>query len=402
MALTINDMSGGELNGLQELSASSGSPTAPSTNPRTGTFHYRLDANESITFDPFVSVADAGTDYVVGFGVNLSDKTPAVNADFLRISEVTSIILILELQTNGDVLVQDVDNNTIRTINDPFTDGTYHYIEVYFQHADSATVEVFIDNVSQGSDSAKDLNATEAIDKVIFINQGSTGITVDIDDYYFESGATAATDRLSTSSAGVEVLGVYQNTVEDATDQGDALANGTWALVGEVPLNEGASNDAQYVDTGNLTGSTICDSADSNARPGPSGDANVDGDSNIKAAKWIGRFKRGTGGGRTHNFYGGNDGAGANHATWIASNDAKTLGMALTTGFVTFTMISESTEVPSSTEDFQYGFSKDTTAGQDIFCGDIWAMLLHVPTVSAPVYPDELLVRQFDPTQLRM
>ena len=62
---------------------------------------------------------------------------------------------------------------------------------------------------------------------------------------------------------------MYQNTVEDATDQGDALANGTWALVSETPLNEGTSNDAQYVDTGNLTGSTICDEG---TRAGPSGD----------------------------------------------------------------------------------------------------------------------------------
>ncbi len=60
----------------------------------------------------------------------------------------------LELQTGGDVLVVDANGATIRTITSPFTAAADHFVEVYFQHAASGTVEVFIDDVSQGSDGA--------------------------------------------------------------------------------------------------------------------------------------------------------------------------------------------------------------------------------------------------------
>ena len=375
MALTINDFSGAETRGTDEFSAISGTVFTSGSQVRTGVFTYSLDISPfgSGEFAPFASVADAGNDYVCGFGIRFGDLTPNTNpARFLSLREGSSEFFALEETTDGDLLIIDAAGSTIRTVSpSPFTVFVYSFVEIYFQHQASATVEVFVDGVSLGSDSGQDLTDGGTFDTVRF-ETVSGGAPFSFDDYYFMSGATAAADRLGDA----EVF-MYQNTAEDATDQGDTLANGTWALVSETPLNEGTSNDAFYQDTGNLTGSTICDEG---TRSGPSGDANVDGDSNIKAAKWIGWFKRSTGGGRTHNFYGGNDGAGANHATWIASNDAKTLGMTLTVGYVTHTMISEGTEVPSSSEDFQYGFSKDATAGQDIFCGDIWAMLLHVPS----------------------
>ena len=55
--------------------------------------------------------------------------------------------------------------------------------------------------------------------------------------------------------------------------------------------------------------------------------------------------------------------------------------------------------------DFSIGISAgtDDTGGRNIFAADIWAMLLHVSAAPPPAdFPDEFLVSQFDPTQLRM
>ena len=373
MALQVNNFTGFETGDTLEALSIAGSPTFPITDVRSGGRKLFLDVGSEKYTLPWVdNVTDAGGDYIIGFAVKFASTSSDPTA-FATVSDTNGSIIEINVDNNNSIVVESQGVDQITSSEEVIGTSSYHYIEVYFQHSDSGNAELFIDGVSQGTATAQDFSRGGSLDSTVgllFNHDGSNDIS--IDDVYILSGASSASDAFGDA----EVF-PYQNTAEDATDQGDTLADGTWALVSETPLNEGTSNDAQYVDTGNLTGSTICDEG---TRAGPSGDANVDGDSNIKAAKWIGRFKRGAGGGRTHNFYGGNDGAGANHATWIASNDAKTLAMSLDTVYATFTMLSESTEVPSSTEDFQYGFSKSATGGQDIFCGDIWAMLLHVPS----------------------
>ena len=50
MALALNDFSGAETGGLEETSATVGTPSAPTTNPRSGARAYRLAAGDAIEF----------------------------------------------------------------------------------------------------------------------------------------------------------------------------------------------------------------------------------------------------------------------------------------------------------------------------------------------------------------
>jgi len=397
MAVILRNLIGFETGGLEEAQVVVGSPDATeATIVRSGIRSLKMGAAATPAEYHIENIGDGSGNNNIGFGMYLTDVTPATNIDFWQMFNELATptrLFSLRFKTDGNIALVDANGTEGASAASGMSVNTFHFIEYFHDTVSNNSVfKVWVDG-NLIIDTTDDIDpggasADRALDGR-FIGADNTAGNPDIyfeDFYWYTGGAADASDRLGDA----EVF-MYQNTVEDATDQGDALADGTWALVGEIPLNEGTSNDAQYVDTGNLTGSTICDSADSNARPGPSGDSNIDGDSNIKAAKWIGRFKRGSGGGRTHNFYGGNDGAGANHATWIASNDAKTLDLDLTTSYQTFSMISESTEVPNSSEDFQYGFSKSATAGQDIFCGEIWAMLLHVPD-TGPAVPIPSLV----------
>ncbi len=372
MALTLNNFVGAETQGLEESSASTGSPTVSTSVPRSGTANFFLNSLASLSFPWVVSgVTDAGADYV--FSVAFRETTvvsPSATAAVVEVLDDSGgVIISLRKDTSGNVGLYDANDSQLGTAELTTTAGIWYFIEVYAQlNNASGSWEWFVDGTSKESGSGADLtdgNAFGSSSSVLRLYAQDSGSAQLFDDIYILSGASASSDAFGNA----EVF-AYQNTAEDATDQGDALATGTWALVSETPLNEGSSNEASYVDTGTLTGSTICDEGD---RAGPSGDANIDGDSSIKGAKWVGRFKRGSGTGRTHSFLIGNSGDGVT---------AKTI--ALETAYATTEYLSEAAgEVPLTTESFQHGFSKDLTAGQDIFCGDIWAMLLHVPAAVA-------------------
>ncbi len=528
MALTLNQTFGAETGGEEELSfAQAGVDGSEATIVRSGARSLKCSASGAWQI-PWVdpSVTDAGSAYIAGIAFR-TDNTGLIELFGAMDDTGSGKIINVTMLAGGQLQLRDAAGSTLdSSVGTNYNDGAWHYIQVYAQlNSASGDWEWFIDGVSEGSGSGADLtdgNGFGGSGSLYQAGGGSDANPIYYDDLQIFSGATAASDRLggSTLDSMPQVLGAYQNTVEDATDQGDALADGTWALVGELPGNEGASNDAQYVDTGNLTGSTICDEGD---RPGPaeaaafdsavssgdeawgsigqeqiagsfsvnttrtidrlefevwknntptddinveivndsSGDpsgsvvasatvANGDlptssgtrtsvaitaaltggttywirlsrqgslhatdnfrwgsGDDGtasktlfsgtwsnrtkasevtvywdqydvtgtIVGAKWIGRFKRGTGGGITHSFLIGNDGDGVS---------AKTV--ALITAYETFTYISEAPgEVPLSTENFQHGFQKSATGGQDMFCGDIWATLLHVPSGAAGV-----------------
>jgi hypothetical protein len=356
MALTLNDFSGAETGGLEETSATVGTPTAPTANPRSGARAYRLAAGDAIEFAPFATVADAGTDYVVGASVSFDDVSPAAAVPFLSLREGAAEFLRLELTTGGDVLVVDAGGATIRTISGPFTAAAHHFVEVYFQHSASGTVEVFIDDASQGSDSARDLTDGGTFDTVRFENAAASAATLDVDDYYLKSGATAAADRFGP----VEVFG-YQAWPSSDTDNGSALDLGTWDLAGETPLDASAGHIVSYT-ANNKNGSADSDGTGG----GPSGDSNIDGDSNIKAAKWVFHAQRTN---------------GSNSAPFLRYGDTggtTDSGDILTTDFANHVFLSETTNVPSSTQFFRMGGGKGS-GGRDVEIGEMWGMLLHVP-----------------------
>jgi hypothetical protein len=285
--------------------------------------------------------------------------------------------ITMQLDTDRTLIVIDRDNVARITSTTALSVDTYYFIELYWQNLDSGNAELFINSVSEGTTSARDFKETTLVVDGYSIRSNLTASEPDhfFDDVYILTGASSASDRLSNFA-----VKTYQSTDVGATDQGDTLADGTWALVSETPGNEGTSNDAQYQDTGNLTGSTITDGGD---RPGPSGDSDVTG-ATIKGAKYISNLMRGTGGGRTHTILHGNSGDGV----------TATADLGLTVDFLIYEVLSESASiVPTESEFMQMGFSKSATGGQDIFCGDQWAMLGYVPAAgNAPDTDAQLFI----------
>lgn len=381
MALTLNNLSGGETGGLEEASAFTGTDLVDTSAFRTGTRYYLLNAAESIEFAPFASISDAGVGYVVGAAVQISSLTPSAAIPFLSLREGASEFFRLEFTTGNDVLVVDANGSTIRTISSPFTGGEYHFVEVYFQHSSSGTVEVFIDDISQGSDPAQDLTDGGTFDTVRFENATGTGKNLRVDDFYILSGATAASDRYGDC----EVFG-YQ-AGESSTRVGTPT-NGTFTETGDTPGSAEADGTALEANGASaLTLTTDLDDA-TNSRGlvgGPSTGAPHDVSGTIKAAKYIYNLKRGNGSGTSLRYLYGNTGDGE---TSSADQEAN-----LTSVYATFEELSEAAGVvPLSTEDFSFGISAgtDDTGGREIFAADIWAMLLHVPAAGG-VESEELV-----------
>ncbi len=271
MALKVNNFTGFEPQGAQESSDISGSPAYPTTDPISGLASLRFTASGSWKL-PWVSpgITDAGNDYVVGVAVNFADKVPSSAAPFIQILDDAGPILDLRLETNSNVLIRDANQGTIRTLIDPFTVDQEHYIEIYFQHQASATMEVFVDGISQGEDTLEDLTDGGTLtDLGLF---GINDVTVDFDDVYILSGATAATDRLggSTLESMPEVFG-YQTGHSTNQDIGDALASGQWNDTGDTPaVEEGDAFCASLDGASSTTADTDMD--DINTRglgPGP-------------------------------------------------------------------------------------------------------------------------------------
>lgn len=357
----LNNFTGFETQGLEEFLSSSGTPTWVAGRSGGAAIRFNGSANIDVGwFHNFTSGVNGGDGHVLGFALKADDKDPSnASAQIVSFSDSTGIFLALAiLQTSSNIEIRDATGSVIRTITDPLT-TSFKYFELYFEHSATGTVELFIDGVSQGEDINQDLTDGGTLTGSFRLTAG-TGLDFMYDDVYLISGATVASDRF-----GDFAVKTYQNTAEDATDQGDALADGTWALVSETPGNEGTSNDAGYVDTGNLTGSTITDEG---TRKGPNTDTDVTGA--IKGAKYISNLKRTTGADRAQTILYGNSGDGV-----VATAD-----LDLAVSYVIHEVLSQSgLIVPLASESFQMGFSKSATAGQDVFCGDQWCMLGYVP-----------------------
>ena len=387
MANVLGNLVGFETGGLEETVASAGTPDATEeTVVRFGIRSCKLaGAATSASIDIDTNVAGttgSTTNHIVGFAFQTNDITPTTDVDILEAQTGAGgkpIGLRFEA-TTGDLIVLDNASNEVGTITAPFTVNTWHYIELWHENTSGAGAnsdcEVFIDEISKITITNEDFDLGATISFYRFTGGTTTNEDIYIDDFY----TLFDTAQISTSADvfGDFAVKGFQNTAEDATDQGDTLADGTWALVSETPGNSGTSNDASYVDTGNLTGSTIMDEG---SRAGPSGDSDVTG-ATIKGAKFISNLKRGTGGGRTHTILHGNSGDGV----------TATADLELTASYVIHEVLSElASIVPTESESFQMGFSKSATAGQDIFCGDQWAMLGYVPA-SGPAAPIPSLV----------
>lgn len=375
MALTLNNFTGFETQGDEEANATAGSITFNATGGRNNGAYITLNSSiaEYELLWVVTGATDGGNDYIVGAGVRFDDVTPTDVGVFLEIhDDADSVIISLQLQANGDVLVQDANQATIRTLTPTLVDATFHFFEIYFQHSATGTIEVFIDEFSEGSDSNEDLtdgNGFGGAGSHLKLRR-SADIVSRYDDIYILSGATDADDRLGP----VEVFG-YQSDSSDGTNLENSR---TWAEAGDTPGVEESDATAVQVAGGTSTTAIVdlVDGANSRGLPGgPSTGAPNDVSDTIKGAKWIYNLHRSNGSGTSMRYIYGNTGETATSSVDIEASLTDT-------AYTIFEQISEAASVvPTASEDFRYGISAgtDDTGSRELFAADIWAMLLHVP-----------------------
>lgn len=332
--------------------------TAPSANHIIPSFYIRFsDLSPTTEFRFFASTGAATEDVTAGRSLNLI------------------------LESGGDVRVEDNSASTISTITTPFTVNTWHKVDVRIlpHPTTSGEVQIWVD------------------DQEVLSNQ--TGLSVSgygfhdhfavggsptsSEEVYFAAGSaivnsSSVDDRIDGD---FEIVGPYSvgQTGAAPDDDGGGTGGGgdsldgdgaLWETTAEIPFSDETpdTDAAEYAGTP-LDGSCYCDGG---TRGGPSGDSNVDGDSNIKSAQYTFRAERGNGGGTTHAFYFGNsaDSAGA------AGLYNPTLD-----GPTTFTFISEDAAVmPLSTEYARMGFG--VVGGRNIYMHEMVCTLLHVPAAA--------------------
>jgi hypothetical protein len=356
---TITNFVGFETGGLDEADQTSGSPDATeATIVRNGARSLAMNA-----IGDRYDILGIGTDAngIIGFGLYITDKTPAAATEFMqwRDGAAGEEPVILTLQTNGDLLIDYVTDGTSDTVSDPFTEGQWHYIEVYaFANSSTGVVTVDIDGSQVSSTSSLDTVGLASTIRIIL--WGTASGTLYFDDFYCATGATDSGDFLGPN---VNIPAIYQNDVEDGTDVGDALDQGTWSLAGDFPgSDEAAGTAAAYTTSAVLEGHTITDDADSNSRPGPSGGPAI---GTVLAAKFVGRHFRGNGGGTTHNMVYGHNGN--------TTTTSLTLGGSPSTTFVTL----EASDglVPTTSEYFALGIGRGT-GGRELYLTEQSGILL--------------------------
>lgn len=252
MAVTINNLWGAETGGLEEASASIGSPTASTTQAHSGTYSYRLTPGDTLDFSMFESVASAGNNHIIGFWIRFDTVDSGLTQDFLEIHDSGGKAIGLGLAfTDGNLRVTWVGGSTEYTSGPYFSDNTWHFVELYFQNLNSGDFEVFIDGVSKASNTARDFVNSGTVDTIKFATANVGGArSWYLDDMYWLSDVTDETDRLG----GCEVFS-YRSSKASATPDltsGDALDAGQWADAQEIGFGE--TNVASYEAAGACTG----------------------------------------------------------------------------------------------------------------------------------------------------
>jgi hypothetical protein len=360
MAFAITDFCGFETGGLDEVSASAGTPDATeATVVANGVRSVLLNS----TADEFEFVFSGGVqnDYIIGFRCQFSNLAPGTEYRFWGIRDAgTSWLVEFFLETDGDLRIDYTQDATSTTVATPFTVDEWHYFEIKLTyHATAGVVVTYLDDGEIANDTGLDTIGDGSEPNVTRWWGPSAG-NLYVDDIYRGVGATGVSDFLGS---GVNIPRCYQNTVEDATDQGTTLDEGSWAVAGEFPVTDQTvgTDAAAYTAAGIETGYTICDEG---ARSGPSGGPAI---GTIKAGKWFIRAERGNGSATTHTHRYGNNNTDSGYSI--------SLGAAPSNHFVTFS--ASNAVVPESTEYAVGGFSK-SSGGREIYCHELMAFLLTV------------------------
>ena len=384
-ALTLNNFVGFETNGLDEALSSAGTVSFTNAAASVHSGDFAIDSH-GINDEYDIAIitggsTDSDNDFIVGFWIRIVNKAPSTEGPFFLIFDDSSNLLLeIQVELDDDIRLEDANSDTVCTVTDPFTLDTYHLFELRWQHSASAAIDVHIDGSSVCSETAQDLTDGGAIgpDAALYRIIGIGSYFYDFDDFYAYSGGTGTGDFLGDA----EVFR-YQNRTNSTTNDDDCnaftntLDAGVWQDLGETPLAPDATEPeySSAIDGGSIY--TDDTQSGDNGRHGPHGDTEVDGDSNIRGAKMLGRFRRGNGGGTTHRMCYGND-------TNEESNVIVTLDVTFLNFIVIFT--SSGTE-PLSTEHFLQGFFTD--GARDIFGEEMWSFILHVPdaVVTRRIFP---------------
>lgn len=372
---TINSFTGWETGDLSEIWSWSGPPTVQSSVVRTGTYALQVDAGQRVRIQQFWNGNNrVSNNHVFGFAFRTDDTTPTTDSHLAWLATGGSAAMQLVLTTGGDLALNDDDSTPVGTATTPFTNDIWHYIEVYIEDSASGVCDVYIDGASAISVSGQDFSEAAGLWDEVQLRNSGTGSIFYFDDFYWMSGASSIADRLGgnaseQASGKIPEVFAYQKTDGGATDQGDTLDTGTWALASETPAVTGAGNRAEYTTT-DAAGSMRTNSG---TRSGPSGDANIDGDSNIIAAKYT--YILTTDIASDHYIRYGNDTDGTQERV-------ATVG----TGDTVIEVVSEDPAVvPLSTESFEIGGRAN--GANDLRFEELWCHILHTPDIAGPPGP---------------
>jgi len=382
MALKLNNLWGAETGGLEEISGTIGSPTVSSSvKHAAGDYSYQLPSGTSIFLDPFdANIASGGNKFIFGCWIYLTDATPAsVKSLFYFDESPVNSVGSVAITTGGTVIILDANNSTVRTTGTTLSDATWYFFEFYMEYGTSGACELFIDGVSQGTNSGVDF--ADAGFSFALVKIGNHDSTIYVDDMYFMSGCSSSADRLG----GCEVYAYRSSASGFDWEWGTALDIGTVANMQNVPFND--STTGGYATSNEARGLAYCNDVGGSAGTGgPYTDTNITG--SLKAVKGVWRGKRSGGGGTTHQGTLGNSVA----SPVLGVDYTYSTVFALSTSLATYRYVMSGINSPglgpvmpdpTAGEYLSIGLVK-SSGGQDWICSDMLGMVLHVPAVSVP------------------
>ncbi|GAF89790.1 unnamed protein product, partial [marine sediment metagenome] len=231
MALALNNFIGFETGGLEEAYSVSGAPVVQSTIVKSGNFALALPAGAEYSMEQVIDgTSDELNARIISFKIYFVDTTPASKSwIFYAYNDDDLLLWDLAVETDGDLIFTDSAASTV-TVPAPFTSGKFHRIDVFWEKRLPAVFELYIDGVSVISENDRDLTEPGVLFYYTFAN--TAGSIIYYDDLYCMSGASSVSDFLGPRT---EVLGAFQNTVEDHTDQGSTLSVRSWSTTGNTP-----------------------------------------------------------------------------------------------------------------------------------------------------------------------
>jgi len=376
MSIIFEEMSGALTEGLEELSASTGTPTVSNSIGRAGGKSYVLAEGDEIEFVGPPSTNDSG----LTFGIRFSDA-PSSEVEICKLGTVSVFRGTVSLNTSRQFVFRD-DGTSEATIG---TSGalavdTFGLISWVAEDSATAKTRAFLDGV-QIFNTTADHSAN--FEKTVFKNPSGSGITnMYITDYSSWSIIGGVFDDISGLVKNVEILGFSTTHAATDTDIGSAPDN-NWSNIAEFPKSD--SNLCTFDSVGSAK---FCDQTTGD---GPQGSADIDGDQHIVAVKFWHRMASGNGQGRVHARVFGHDG---NTTTTTAASVTITNDPSIDSGISGtpadfFTMSSLPVEMPGSDQHAALGCGKDSTGGQDTELYEAMCMILHMPRPT-PTTPTNL------------